>query len=334
MLKNEKLPGYQVIGKDGVPFDTYPELKARIAVSVAKSKELLATTGRNPETLMNEAVSGKTQSFELPVTAKIHIVSQLEDATSPNVVAVLPGSDPQLENEYVVYSAHLDHLGIGEPDKGDSINNGAYDNASGSAVLMEVARAFASMSPRQKRSVLFVNVTAEEKGLLGAYYFSRYPTVPQGSIVADINLDEIASLFPLKDVVAFGAEHSSLNNDVLAAAKQTGFEITPDPYPEQVYFIRSDQFPFVRRGIPSIFISPGEKSSDPKVNGKAIYTNWLENLYHTPHDEFTLPFDWPTNVRLAKLNFLIGERVANAATRPVWKKNDVFQQKFGGPAAD
>jgi Peptidase family M28 len=334
MLNNEKFPAYQVMGKDGVPFDTYPELKARIAASVAKSKEILATSGENPEALMNNASAGKTQSFELPVTAKIHILSELEDATSPNVVAVLPGSDPQLKNEYVVYSAHLDHLGIGPPDKGDRINNGAYDNASGSAVLMEVARAFASMPTGPKRSVLFVNVTGEEKGLLGAYYFSRYPTVPEGSIVADINLDEIASLFPLKDVVAFGAEHSSLNDDVKAAAKETGFEISPDPYPEQVYFIRSDQFPFVRRGIPAIFISPGMKSSDSKVDGKAIYTNWLENLYHTPHDEFTLPFDWPSNVRLAKLNFLIGERVANAPKRPAWKKNDIFQQKFGGPTAD
>ena len=332
MLKNAKFPDYRVMGRDGIPFDFNPQLRGGVAVSVAESKKLLATAGRDADKVMNDAVAGAVQSFELPVTAKIHLVSDFEDATSPNVVAVLPGSDPKLKNEYVVYSAHLDHLGIGAPDKGDRINNGAYDNASGSAVLMEIARAFSRMPTAPKRSVVFINVTAEEKGLLGAYYFSRYPTVPEGSIVADINLDEIASLFPLKDIVALGAEHSTLNEDVIAAAKLTGFEISPDPFPEETYFIRSDQFPFVRRGVPAIFIGPGMKSTDPKVDGKAIYMNWLQNLYHTPHDEFTLSFDWPSNVRLAKLNFLIGQRVADAPNRPAWKRNDIFQQKLGGPA--
>jgi hypothetical protein len=334
LLRNLKFPEYKAIDKDGVPFNSYPQLKAGVVVPVARAKELLATAGKDGEQIMKEAVAGKVQSFELPVTAKIHTVSEFEDATSPNVVAVLQGSDPKLKNEYVVYSAHLDHLGVGQPDKGDEINNGAYDNASGSAVLMEIARAFSRMATPPKRSVLFVNVTAEEKGLLGAYYFSRYPTVPEGSMVADINLDEIASLFPLKDIVALGAEHSSLNDDVVAAAKRTGFEVSPDPFPEENYFVRSDQFPFIRHGIPAIFIGPGMKSSDPSVDGKAIYMNWLQNVYHTPHDEFTLPFDWPSNVRLAKLNFLIGERVANAPHRPMWRKNDIFQQKFGGPVPD
>ncbi len=330
-LQNLKFPAFRAISK-GRPIDSYEQIKGGVLVPVAKTRELLATAHRDPDQICKDADGGKVQSFELPITVKIHSASEHVEATSPNVVAILPGSDPTLKNEYVVYSAHLDHIGIGQPDKGDAINNGAYDNATGSACLMEVARAFAKMPKAPRRSILFINVTGEEKGLLGAYYFSLNPTVPEGSMVADINMDELASLFPLKDIVALGAEHSSLNNDLMAAAKQVGFDVSPDPFPEETDFVRSDQFPFVRRGIPAIFIEPGMKSTDPKIDGKAIYMNWLQNVYHTPHDEISQSFDWDTNTKLAKLNFIIGYRVANAPTRPTWKKNDIFQQKFGGPA--
>ena len=332
-LKNFKFPIMHALGENNLPIDTYPELKGSVAVPVEKTREILATSGHDPDKICADADAGKVQSFDLPVTAKIHLVTEHRAISSPNVVAILEGSDPKRKSEYVVYSAHLDHLGIGNPDRGDSINNGAYDNATGSACLIEVARAFSKMTPRPKRSILFINVTAEEKGLQGAYYFSVHPTVPAESMVADINMDELASLYPLKDIVALGAEHSSLNNDLIAAAKQVGFEISPDPFPEETDFVRSDQFPFVRRGVPAIFIEPGMKSTDPHIDAKAVYMNWLQNIYHSPHDEITLPFDWPSNAKLAKLNFLIGQRVANAPSRPTWKKNDIFQQKFGGPAA-
>src|SRR5207247_9660442 len=150
----------------------------------------------------------------------------------PNVVAMLPGSDPKLKDEYVVFTAHLDHLGIGTPVKGDSIYNGAFDNASGSAALMEIARAFANLPKAPKRSLLFVNVTGEEKGLLGAYYFAENPTVPLSQIVANSNIDELGSLYPLKDVVAIGCEHSSLNNYFQAASTQLRFEVSPTPFPD------------------------------------------------------------------------------------------------------
>jgi hypothetical protein len=326
-----KFPLFRIVDKEGRPNDTYQQIRAGVGVPLSRAKLLLASANKDAEQLYKEADEGKVQSFELPVTAKMHLVTQLKDSTSPNVVAVLPGSDPKLKDEYVLYSAHLDHLGISAPDKGDSINNGAYDNASGSACLMEIARAFAHMKQRPKRSLIFLNVTGEEKGLLGAYYYSLNPTVPKESIVADINMDELASLFPLKDVVGLGIEHSSLQNDLKAVAPQLGFEISPDPFPEENDFIRSDQFPFVRAGIPAVYVGPGMKSTDPKVDGKAIYMNWLQNIYHTPHDEITLPFDWESNARLAKLDFLIGQRVANAPQRPTWNKGDFFQQKFGGP---
>src|SRR3954471_19286225 len=330
-VRNYKLPLFKIVDKNGRPNDSYEQIRAAVAVPLPRAMQLLATASKDAEQLYKDADEGKVQSFELPVTAKIHLLTQHKDSTTPNVVAVLPGSDPKLKDEYLVYSAHLDHLGISAPDKGDSINNGAYDNASGSACLIEIARAFSRMKQRPKRSLIFLNVTGEEKGLLGAYYYSLNPTVPKESIVADINMDELASLFPLKDVIGLGVEHSSLQNDFKAVAQQLGFEISPDPFPDENDFIRSDQFPLRRPGNPALYAGPGMKSTDPKVDGKAIYMNWLENIYHTPHDEITLPFDWDSNTRLAKLDFLIGLRVANAPQRPTWNKGDFFQQKFGGP---
>jgi hypothetical protein len=330
-VRNYKFPLFKIVDQNGRPNDSYEQIRGGVAVPLTRAKQLLASANRDAEQLYKEADEGKVQSFELPVTAKIHLLTQHKDSTSPNVVAVLPGSDPKLKNEYVVYSAHLDHLGISAPDKGDSINNGAYDNASGSASLIEIARAFSHMKQAPKRSLIFLNVTGEEKGLLGAYYYSLNPTVAKDSIVADINMDELASLFPLKDVVGLGVEHSTLQNDLKAVAQQLGFEVSPDPFPDENDFIRSDQFPFVRTGVPSLYVTPGMKSTEPKVDGKAIYMNWLQNIYHTPHDEITLPFDWASNARLAKLDFLIGQRVANAPERPTWNKGDFFQQKFGGP---
>jgi len=330
-VRNYKFPLFKIVDKNGRPNDSYEQIRAGVAIPLPRAKQLLAAANKDAEQLYKEADEGKVQSFELPVTANIHLLTQHKDSTSPNVVAVLPGSDPKLKDEYLVYSAHLDHLGISPPDKGDSINNGAYDNASGSACLIEIARAFSHMKQAPKRSLIFLNVTGEEKGLLGAYYYSLNPTVSKDSIVADINMDELASLFPLKDVVGLGMEHSSLQNDIKAVAAQLGFEISPDPFPDENDFIRSDQFPFVRAGIPAVYVGPGMKSTDPKVDGKAIYMNWLQNIYHTPHDEITLPFDWASNARLAKMDFLIGQRVANAPQRPTWNKGDFFQQKFGGP---
>ena len=330
-VRNYKFPVYKILDKQGHPNDAYEQIRGGVIMPLPRSGELLRTANRELEQLYKEADEGKVQSFDLPVTAKVHLVTQHKESTSPNVVAVLPGSDPKLKDEYLVYSAHLDHLGISAPDNGDSINNGAYDNASGSACLLEIARAFSRMKQRPKRSLIFLNVTGEEKGLLGAYYYSLNPTVPKENIVANINMDELASLFPLKDVVGLGIEHSSLQDDLKAVAPHLGFEISPDPFPEENDFIRSDQFPFVRAGIPAVYVGPGMKSTDPKVDGKAIYMNWLQHIYHTPHDEITLPFDWESNTRLAKLDFLIGLRVANAAQRPTWNKGDFFQQKFGGP---
>jgi peptidase M28-like protein len=330
-LRNFRFGVYKIVSQDGLPNDTYPEIHGGAVVPLAVARQWMTQANHDLDTVFSDAGQGKLQSFEFPFSAKIHLVTQHKDQTSPNVAAVLPGSDPKLKDEYVVYSAHLDHLGISEPLNGDTINNGAYDNASGSAALIEIARAFSRMPKAPKRSLVFLNVTAEEKGLLGAYYYSLNPTVAKKDIVANINMDELASLFPLADVIGLGADHSTLDEDVKFAARQEGFETSPDPFPSENDFIRSDQFPFVRQGVPAFALEPGMKSSDPKVDGKAIYMDWLEHIYHTQRDEITLPFDWPSNARLARMEFLIGQRVGNAAQRPMWKKGDFFQQKFGGP---
>jgi Zn-dependent M28 family amino/carboxypeptidase len=174
-----------------------------------------------------------------------------------------------------------------------------------------------------------LNDTGEEKGLQGAYYFAFNPTVPVEKIVANINMDELNSFFPLKDIVGFGAEHTSMNTDLGAAAKVVGYQVSPDPFPEETIFIRSDQFPFVRRGIPAIFVTPGLTSSDPKIDGHAIYEDWLKNRYHSPQDDMSQPFDWNEGARLATLDFLLTQRVVNAPQRPHWNKGDFFGEKFG-----
>ena len=181
------------------------------------------------------------------MAAKIKIVSKFQEMRSPNVVARLRGSDPKLQGEYVVYTAHLDHLGIGQPVNGDKIYNGALDNASGSACLLEIARAYSQMNRVPRRSILFLAVTGEEEGLLGSDYFVRHPSVAKSGLIANINMDGAALLWPLEDVTARGSQHSTLGAAVHDAAAHLKIDVSPDPNPEQVLFIRSDQYSFVKQ---------------------------------------------------------------------------------------
>ena len=329
MIRQTRLPALRTLAQHGQPLDTFPELHGSIILSLAKGRELFKAANKDLDQLYKDAEDDNGKSFELPATAKIHLLTEHKETSSPNVLAVLPGSDPKLKDQYIVLSAHLDHLGIGTPVKGDSIYNGAFDNASGSAALMEIARAFSRLPVAPKRSLIFLNDTGEEKGLQGAYYFAFNPTVPVEKIVANINMDELNSFFPLKDVVGFGAEHTSMKADLDAAAKVVGYQVSADPFPEETIFIRSDQFPFVRRGIPAIFVTPGLTSSDPKIDGPTVYRDWLDHRYHSPQDDMSQPFDWEEAARLADVDFLIAQRVANAPQRPAWNKGDFFGEKFG-----
>ena len=328
--RNQAFPVMRWLDKQGRPNDYLPELKCGAFLSLEESKKLFEGSGHTAEEVFAAIKAGKPMSFPLPVTMRMHRESKLEDIQSPNVVAKLEGSDPALKNEYVVYSAHLDHLGIGEPENGDNIYNGALDNASGSAILLEVARAFKRMNPASRRSILFVAVTGEEAGLLGSDYFAHYPTVAKESMVADINMDEDLMLWPLEDIVGFGAEHSTLQGVLETAGKRMKLSISPDPLPEEVAFIRSDQYSFVKQGMPAMALSPGLKSSDPKIKPIEIFQNWEATRYHHPSDDMNQPgllFD--EAAKYARFAFLCGYLVANETHRPVWNKGDFFGERYG-----
>jgi hypothetical protein len=317
----------------GAPRDVFPELRGIAGISDTAAGALFQGAPKSLAQVLSAAEAGTPPAFDLPVRATIRTVSTHERLESPNVAGLMRGSDSRLRNEVVVFSAHLDHLGIGVPVAGDSIYNGALDNASGSAALMEIARVFSGLAERPRRSVLFLAVTGEEMGLLGSDYFAEHPTVPIETIVADLNIDGLSLLYPLREMVPMGAEHSTLGSTVERAAKQIGVELGPDPFPQEVYFVRSDQYSFVRRGVPSLFLFMGIRS-DSGVDAPGRLREWLSTRYHTPQDDLGQPLDFKAGARHAQLNVLVGLDVANADTRPRWKAGDFFGTTFSrGQAA-
>jgi Zn-dependent M28 family amino/carboxypeptidase len=327
-------PQYRWLSKQGKPNDYYSEIKAAAFLSMATTENLFHGTGHTAEELFALAKEGKPQPvFALPATAKLHNVTQSQDVQGSNVVAKLEGSDPTLKNEYVVYTAHLDHIGIGEPVHGDTIYNGALDNASGCATLLEIARAFSGMNPKPRRSLLFVLVTGEEAGLLGSDYFASNSTVPANSMVADVNVDEVLMLWPLADIVAFGAEHSSLDAIIKKAADRMHLVVSPDPLPEEVVFIRSDQYSFVKQGVPAVMPSPGFHSADPKLDPMKIFLKWEEQRYHQPQDDIDQPgLDFDAAARFARFALLCGYLITEQPQRPLWNKGDFFGDHYSHAA--
>lgn len=323
-------PGFRWLDKQGKPNDYWPELKGNALLNLEATKKFFAQSGHSAEEVFAAIKAGKPTSFSTPFAAKIHNETKLQDVESPNVVGMLEGSDPTLKSEYLVYTAHLDHVGIGEPENGDNIYNGALDNASGSAILLELARVFQRINPAPRRSILFVAVTGEEAGLLGSDYFAHYPTIAKQSMVADLNMDEDQMLWPLEDIIGFGAEHSTLQGVMETAAKSMHLTLSPDPMPEEVVFIRSDQYSFVKQGIPAVFPTPGFKSSDPKIKPMEIFKNWEAKRYHHPSDDMNQPgLLFGEAAKYARFMFLCGYLVANERERPAWKSGDFFGERYG-----
>ena len=261
--------------------------------------------------------------FALNKNLKAGIVAKRERVTSPNLVAKLEGSDPKLKSEYVAVSAHLDHLGVGAPINGDAIYNGAMDDASGVAAVLDIAHRLKN-GPRPKRSVLFVIVTAEEKGLLGSHYFAMRPTVPKGAIVADLNFDMPLPLWKLTSVFAPGENESTLGADARVVAAEQGLRMAPDPLPDRNVFIRTDQFSFVREGIPALAFKFGFAKDTPEF---AIEHDWRANRYHAPSDDLQQPVMKDEAVRLDAYVAALAARVANDAERPQWLPDSVFNKK-------
>ena len=316
----------------GRPFDVLEPIRVAASISRAAAARLFAGAPVTIDEVLQNAEQGKTTSMALAPKVSMHVASRFADARSANVVGMLRGSDPKLRDEYVVLSAHLDHLGNHAHASGDPIYNGAFDNASGIACIIEIARAFAALPVKPRRSLLFVAVTGEEKGEQGSLAFARTPPV-RGTLVADINIDMFLMLFPMKDLVAFGAEHSTLGALGDRAAQANGFTISPDPTPEEVRFIRSDQYSFVRQGIPAIILKAGEQSADPKIDGRTVTRNWLRTIYHSPKDDMAQTIDFASGARYAQTNFLLAWYAANGDAKPTWTSGDFFGALFANHGA-
>ncbi|HKO59183.1 MAG TPA: M28 family metallopeptidase, partial [Thermoanaerobaculia bacterium] len=305
-----------------------PRLKVQALLSREAAAKLFAGAPLTLDKVLEDAEKGVTHSFPLRGEVSAKTETAFGEATSRNVAGMLRGSDERRRDEYVLYTAHLDHLGA-HGTGADPIYNGALDNGSGIAALLEIARAFASLPKPPARSVLFVAVTGEEKGEQGSQFFAEYPTVPPGSIVADINMDMFQMHYPVADLVALGGEHTTLGEAARRAAQATGFTISPDPQPEEVRFIRSDQYSFVKKGIPAIHLKAGPKSSDPAIDGEKVSREWLRTIYHTVHDDLSQKIDYPSGARYAEANFRLGLEIANAESQPEWKEGDFFGVVFG-----
>jgi hypothetical protein len=299
-------------------------LKLMVAVNPAHADKLLAGSGHTFREILDAAAADRPlPHFTIPAVLKAAAAVKHADVVSENVAAIRPGSDPKLKDEYVVFTAHLDHLGIGKPINGDAIYNGAMDNASGIAAMLDVAAILKESGVRLRRSVLFVAVTAEEKGLLGSRFFANAPTVAPESIVANINTDMFMPLFPLKKLTIYGMDESDLGDDAAAAARELGVEPQRDPEPKRNVFIRSDQYSFIRRGVPALAFKVGFDRGSPE---EKVQTRWLTERYHAPSDDLAQPVDRQAAGAFDVLMAKVLERIANREGQPRWKESSFFRR--------
>ena len=316
----------------------YEQLQVNATVSSDVAAALFADA---PMTLeeATAALADGPQSFALNQSATIAVRTDRELYEEPNVVGMLPGTDADLSDEYVVLTAHLDHIGTftenafvnsgcrsATPE--DNVCNGAVDNASGVSIMLETARTFVELgAPR--RSVVFVALAAEEKGLLGSEYFAQNPTVPQDDIIANVNLDMPVIVYEFSDVIAFGAERSELGPIASRAASQLDVTVSEDPIPEQNLFIRSDHYNFVRQGIPSLFLMTGFSSPDPRWDQGEGFMGFLNTNYHRVSDSVDLDLLYDQAAKVADINFVIAREIANADERTQSNEGDFFGEYFG-----
>jgi Zn-dependent M28 family amino/carboxypeptidase len=304
-------------------------LKVIMTYNPAQAEKLFAGSGHTFAEIAALAKDRKPiPGFALTPVLKARADIESKIIESDNIIARLTGKEPALHDQYVVLSAHIDHIGIGEPVNGDKIYNGAMDNASGVALLLDLANFFRAHPEPLGRPVLFVFVTGEEKGLLGSRYFAAHPTVAASSIVADINLDMFLPLYALKVIEVQGLTESTLGDQVRAAAADLGVKVQPDQEPEQNRFIRSDQYSFIRQGVPALAFKFGYEPGSPDEKTRR---DWVRDVYHKPSDDLNQPVD---AAAAAQFNHVIAnllQRVANDTARPEWNK-DSFFKRFAKPA--
>ena len=323
------------VDKSGKAGSVPAGLRLQMAVSGVWAERLFEGAAKSLQAVRREAKANSRVSprgFPLVPVVTVQSESKWEDFTSPEVVGVLKGSEPALAAEHVVLMGHLDHLGMRTDAKpgDDAVYNGAIDNAAGVATMLEAARQFAAQPVRPRRSVLFVANTGEERGLLGADYFANHPTVPAQSIVGAVDLDMPMLLYPFTDVIAFGADHSTIGAVVAEAGRSMGVTVSPDPMPEEAIFTRSDHYMLVKRGIPAVLLMTGHANG-----GKGHWDSFLGKTYHTPKDDLSQKIDWDAGARYALLNYRIAKAMADAPQRPMWLQGDYFGDLFDprGPRA-
>jgi Zn-dependent M28 family amino/carboxypeptidase len=294
-----------------------------VTINPATAAKFFEGSGHTIEELLALSNDGKVlPKFPIPASARIRVTIDAKAIQSDNVVGVLKGTDPALANEYVVVSAHLDHVGVGEPINGDAIYNGAMDNASGIATLLETASALAARGGL-KRSVIFAAVTAEEKGLLGSRYFANRPSVSGGRIVANLNTDMFLPLFPMKSLVVQGLEESDLAQDLQRVARPRGIEVLSDPEPERNAFTRSDQYSFIKTGVPALSLKVGFARNSAQHE---MVRKWRTERYHAPSDDLSQPIDRQAAEDFGKLYVEVVAAVANRDTRPQWNAESFFKR--------
>jgi hypothetical protein len=297
-----------------------------VTMNPAHADKLLAGSGHTFAELLALVDGGKpVPRFPLQVRLRAKTAVDRSEVVSQNVAGILRGSDPVRRNEYVVLSAHLDHLGVGEPINGDKIYNGAMDNASGVAAILEVAARLHQSGVKPARSILFVTVTGEEKGELGSRYFAAHPTVPRGAIVANVNTDMFLPLFPLKILMVLGLDESDLGKDIRATAKELGIEVQADPEPQRNRFVRSDQYSFIKTGIPALAMKVGYDANTPEA---ATAAKWTAERYHAPSDDLNQPVDLSAADKYVETVLNLAVRIANRTDKPRWNDSSFFK-RFG-----
>ncbi len=309
--------------RDPNPNDPRP-LPLHVAFNPNHLELLLAGSGHSaPEVMKGLGGPEPLPRFPLPLRLRAHVEVRRSTRRCANVVGVLRGSDPSLRDEYVVGTAHLDHLGIGEPIQGDRVYSGAMDNASGVATLIEIARSMKESGQRPKRSLLFLAVTGEEKGLLGSEYFAKHPSV-SGRIVADLNMDMFLPLYPMKYLEIQGLEESTLGPEIQRLAREIGVEVLPDPEPERILFVRSDQYNFVTQGVPSLMLSIGYRKGSPE---EELSRAFFRERYHSPADDLSQPVDLVAAAQFTDLLGRLMVEIGNDPQPPRWN-SDSFFRKF------
>ncbi len=314
------------VGTDGKAFTRTPGIKGGATLNPDAAAPLFAASGKPLDKILAEAnkTGGKPKGFAMKAKASLAYAQTWKDVQSENVVAMLPGSDPAVAGEFIGMTAHLDHIGVHGKGE-DTLHNGAMDNASGVATMLEVAKAVAKERPR--RSVMFAALTGEEGGLIGSDYLARNPVV-KGEVVGLVNFDMPVLTYMFSDVVAFGAENSTMGKVVAEAATKAGIKLSPDPMPEEGLFTRSDHYRFVQQGVPAVFMMTGFEGP-----GEKAFRSFLKDHYHQPSDDLKLPFDWDAGALFAKVNYYTVMGLANGAERPKWYAGSFFGKEFAPKAA-